>query len=157
MSAPPNERRTCYSAPIKTANDTASVAAHSPEVNEVDRAFSTLASRQNASPPVGSVRVQRPSCRPSELFSERMPEGHVHFARVKCRSCGRTLKWLAKPATIERQRLNAFRIAQLSMCDGLTAWERRFVQSLAHARKFSPRQSQILDRLCAEYLEARTT
>jgi hypothetical protein len=57
MNAPPKERRAVASAPIKTANNTASVAAHSPEVNEVDRAFSTLASRQNASPPVVSVRV----------------------------------------------------------------------------------------------------
>jgi hypothetical protein len=97
------------------------------------------------------------SCQHTELLTETMPSGHVHFARVKCRSCGRTLKWLAKPATIERQRLNAFRIAQLSMCDGLTAWERRFVQSLAHARKFSPRQLQIFDRLCGTYLEARMT
>ena len=57
MKWPPSERRACCSAPIKTANGIASVAAQSPEVNELDRAFSTLASRQNASPPVVSVRV----------------------------------------------------------------------------------------------------
>jgi hypothetical protein len=82
-----------------------------------------------------------------------MLSGYVHHARVVCAQCGTVLKWLAKPATIERRQLNAFRLAQLSMCDGLSDWERHFVESLVQQRKFSPRQQQILDRLVVEYLE----
>jgi hypothetical protein len=84
---------------------------------------------------------------------ERMPTGYVHFARVKCRSCGRTLKWLAKPATIEHRRLNSYRLAKLAMCDRLTRWEQSFVENVSQRKTLSPRQQRVVDRLVAEYLE----
>jgi hypothetical protein len=89
--------------------------------------------------------------------TERTSAGHVHFARVKCRSCGAFLRWSPRPGTVQRRQLNGYRLARLGMCANLSDWERGFVESLSQQRKFLPRQLQIFDRLCAEYLEARTT
>jgi hypothetical protein len=100
--------------------------------------------------------AQQP-CPHSSTVTQRMPSGYVHHARVVCAQCGTVLKWLAKPATIERRQLNAFRLAQLSMCDGLNPWERRFVESLSRQKKFSPKQSQILDCLVATHLGGQVT
>jgi hypothetical protein len=61
---------------------------------------------------------------------------------------------LPKLETIVRRRLNAFKLAKLAMCGGLTAWERGFVESVSrHGGKLSPRQQEIIDRLCATHLE----
>jgi hypothetical protein len=63
---------------------------------------------------------------------------------------------LPKPANVERQHTNAFRLAKLGMSDSLTSWEREFVKSVASQRKLSPRQQACLDRLYAERLEGTT-
>jgi hypothetical protein len=77
----------------------------------------------------------------------------MHFAREVCQNCDRVLRWIAKPATIQLRRLNALRIARLTMTDSLSEWERGFVKSISSERKLSPRQLAVLDKLCATYLE----
>jgi hypothetical protein len=63
---------------------------------------------------------------------------------------------VAKPQTLERRRLNAFRLAQLLMCD-LTRWELHFVADVAQRKRVSPKQQAIIDELVDRYLqEARS-
>ena len=94
-------------------------------------------------------------CSHSAKKIERMPPGHIHFAAEQCADCGRLLRWLPRPGTIQRRRLNAFRLARLLMCDKLNSWERGFVRDLSQRRKLSPKQQEIIDRLCAQYLEGK--
>ncbi len=55
-------------------------------------------------------------------------------------------------------RFNAFKLAKLQMCDGLTVWERSFVESLTRqGAKFSPRQQEVFDKLCAAHLKGGVT
>jgi hypothetical protein len=93
------------------------------------------------------------TCPHSATVIERMPAGHVHHAREVCADCGVSLRWLPKPATLVRQRLNAFKLARLAMCGRLTPWEGHFVRSVSQCRKVSPKQQEIIDRLSASYLE----
>jgi hypothetical protein len=95
-------------------------------------------------------------CEHSETRVEILPPGSYHFAKERCTNCDRVLRFLPKPQTIERQHLNAYRIAKLAMCDGLTDWERSFVKSVAQQRRLSPRQQDCLNRLYAERLEGST-
>jgi hypothetical protein len=74
---------------------------------------------------------------------------------VRCAYCGLHLRWVAKPANVERQTLNSFRIARLSMRPDLSKWEREFLASVAHQPRLSPRQQAVLDDLCTKYLEAK--
>jgi hypothetical protein len=85
--------------------------------------------------------------------TERLPDGSPHFARLTCALCNRHLRWLPRPETVERERVNAFRLARLAMCEGLNPWERGFVRSVSQLRKISPRQQQILDELVEKHLE----
>jgi hypothetical protein len=85
--------------------------------------------------------------------TERFPGGQPHYAHEVCATCGRHVRWFPKPATIERQRLNAFRLARLGMCSTLSPWERHFVRSVSHRKKLSRRQQAVLDRLVTQYLE----
>jgi hypothetical protein len=81
------------------------------------------------------------------------PPGSVHFAREVCRNCDRVLRFVPKPQTIERQHMNAFRIAKLTMCNGLTSWQRKFVSDIAPLKKLSPRQQLYLDKIYTEHFE----
>jgi hypothetical protein len=62
---------------------------------------------------------------------------------------------LPKPSTLARQEFNGYRILKLQMCDSLTQWERRFVNSIADQRRLSPRQSEVLTELVAKNLRGR--
>jgi hypothetical protein len=75
----------------------------------------------------------------------------IHHAKEVCAGCGRVLRWLPKPVTIERQQSNSFRIAKLSMQEGLTRWERKFLASIAQKNRLSPRQQQVLDKLAEKW------
>jgi hypothetical protein len=86
--------------------------------------------------------------------TERFPGGVPHYAHEVCATCGCHVRWFPKPATIERRRLNSFKLAKLGMCAGLSPWEREFVASVLKRKKLSPRQSVVVDRLVAKYLEA---
>lgn len=95
------------------------------------------------------------ACTHSNTVVELMPQGHPHHAREVCTTCRRFIRWSAKPTTLDRRTLNSFRIARLGMCEGLSKWERGFVRDISQRRKLSPKQQQIIDRLCADYLEAK--
>jgi len=82
-----------------------------------------------------------------------MPEGHVHYAAESCVVCGRHIRWLPRPETIERRRLNGFRVARLVMCERLTRWEQHFVREVSLLKKLSPRQQAIVNELAATYLK----
>src|SRR5215472_2044657 len=79
------------------------------------------------------------------------PPNSVHHAREICENCGRVLRWLPKPATIQQQQLNSYRIAKLALSQSLSSWERRFVQSLLLLRRLSPKQQGKLDELCDKF------
>jgi hypothetical protein len=86
-----------------------------------------------------------------------LPGGSRHYARLECAKCGAFLKFLPRPENLEKRKLNGFRLAKLQMCAGLDSWEQQFVDSLAkQGPKFSPKQQQVFDRLCADYLDGRT-
>ena len=82
-----------------------------------------------------------------------MPSGNLHYAAERCADCGSHLRWLPRPETLVRQKLNGFKLARLATVDGLTTWERSFVRDVSQRRKLSPKQQQIIDRLCADYLK----
>jgi hypothetical protein len=85
--------------------------------------------------------------------TERLPDGHLHFARLRCVLCDRHSRWLPRPETIERRTLNSFKPARLAMCEGLSSWERRFVGDVLKLAKLSPRQQVLVARFYAQYLE----
>ena len=93
-------------------------------------------------------------CEHANTRIEQLANG-PHFAKEFCTDCGRVLRFVPKPQTIERHRLNAFRLARLAMCHRLTHRERHFVAGISHRQKISPKQQQIIDRLCREYLEGK--
>ena len=82
-------------------------------------------------------------------------ERGTHYSKEICIVCGGFVRWLPKPETFERQKLNGFKLAKLAMRPELTHWERNFVRSISHRTRLSPKQQQIIDRLCATYLEGK--
>lgn len=71
-----------------------------------------------------------------------------HHAKEICRDCGLFLRWMPKPETIERRRLNAEKIATM-LSGKLTLWERNFLSGLPD--KPSPKQQEIVDRMWADH------
>lgn len=92
-------------------------------------------------------------CPHAATLIQRLPEGGFHYAVERCCSCGAFLGWKAKPQNVERRKLNAFRLARLSMLDCLAEWERNFVRDVSKRRKLSPKQEAIMERLASQYLE----
>jgi hypothetical protein len=96
----------------------------------------------------------RALCAHSSTVTERLPEGGPHYANLRCAACAAFLKFLPKPANLERRKLNAFKLAKLQMCDGLSTWARGFIESLAKlGGKYSPKRQEVFDRLCVTYLK----
>jgi hypothetical protein len=141
----------------------------------IDRATKTRGRRMNAHDPplktkrAGDLAATSPNCFGladdsaivcgSQTFCEhqntrieQLASG-PHFAKEVCCDCDRVLRWLPKPVTVERCRLNGLRLVRLGMCRRLSTWERAFVHSVSQQRKLSPKQQQIVDRLAATYLE----
>jgi len=109
----------------------------------------------NTVPLVCHNAVDRQDCAHADTFYERWPEPSIHWAKLKCATCGRTLKFLPKPSTLARREFNGYRILKLQMCEALTPWERRFVNSVASQKRLSPRQSEVLTALVAKYLRGQ--
>lgn len=57
---------------------------------------------------------------------------------------------------VDRRLSNGFRIAKLAMRSDLTHWDRKFVASISHRPRLTPKQQQILERLITQYLEGKT-
>src|SRR5438552_3384829 len=87
------------------------------------------------------------ACAHSATITRREPPKSLHHSREVCAGCGRFIRWLAKPETLERRKLNGFRLAKLGMCERLTAWERAFVCNASQRKRLSPRQQQIVHEL----------
>jgi hypothetical protein len=100
---------------------------------------------------IGSAIAQ--ACTHPVTRTERFPGGVPHYSHEVCAMCGRHVRWFPKPATSERRRLNAFRLAGLGMCSTLSPWERHFVRSVSQRKKLSSQQQAVLDRLVTQYLE----
>jgi hypothetical protein len=92
-------------------------------------------------------------CEHSNTRIELLASG-PHFAKELCSDCGATLRFVPKPQTVQRHRLNAFRLAKLAMSEELSKWEREFLLSIAHQNRLSPRQQEILDELVTKFLGA---
>jgi len=84
---------------------------------------------------------------------ERMDAGHIHHAREVCAVCGRFIRWLPKPETVERRRSNAIKLGKLTSCAGLDAWQRNFVRDIWQQQCLSPRQQCKLDEIAATHLK----
>lgn len=78
----------------------------------------------------------------------------IHHAKECCADCGRFLRWLPKPETLERVKQNQEHLRQLELArERLTEWECSFILSLQKkGLKFSPKQQEILDRLVKTHL-----
>jgi hypothetical protein len=100
------------------------------------------------------VRLPLQPCAHPVTRTERFPGGQPHSTHEVCATCGRHVRWFPKPATIERRKLNAYKLARLSLAEGLSDWERSFLKSIGARKKLSPKQQAVFDKLCAKYLEA---
>jgi hypothetical protein len=92
-------------------------------------------------------------CKHEATRTGRLPDNHVHYAQLWCALCGRHLLWLPRPENVER--LTAFKLARLLMCEGLSNWERRFVVGVSKQPRLSLRQEALVLRLCLQYLKDR--
>ena len=75
------------------------------------------------------------ACTHPATRTERLPDSHLHHSRLTCVVCGKHLRWLPRPETIERQRLSAFRLSKLAMRPDLSNWERSFVRDVSKLAK----------------------
>ena len=92
-------------------------------------------------------------CRHNTTRVELMLQGHTHYGKEICAVCGRFIRWLPQPETIERRTLNAFKLARLAMRPDLTGWERKFIGSVGEKKHPSSKQQRVLSELFTRYLE----
>jgi hypothetical protein len=57
----------------------------------------------------------------------------------------------AQTENVARRRATAYRVAKMLMAPGLTRWQIQFLSSVARQRKFSPRQTVVLERMWDEF------
>lgn len=74
-----------------------------------------------------------------------------HHGKDVCAACGRFVRWVAKPETLEREAQNKKRIGQLCGIGRISAWEKSFLESVSSQPKLSPRQQVVLDKLWEKY------
>ncbi len=98
--------------------------------------------------------VARGFCTHSATRVVIMPPPRTHYARLECASCRPFLKFLVRPESVERRKLNGFRLGKLAMRPGLNSWQRGFVDSLSKqgGNKRAPQQQAVFDELCAIHL-----
>jgi len=77
---------------------------------------------------------------PATVIQSESPES-LHYARELCANCGRFIRWLPKPETVEHRTFNAFRLAKLGMCVALNAWEQNLSTMYRNSGRF--RQSKV--------------
>lgn len=75
----------------------------------------------------------------------------THHGKETCADCGKFLRWVPKPVTLERDKENARKMAELKT-KPLGEWEKGFLLSLEkQGRHFSPKQQAKLDELITRY------
>lgn len=76
-----------------------------------------------------------------------------HYGKETCAVCGRFIRWMPKPETVERQTRQAAAIVALRSMASLSEWERSFIGTLdEQGPKISPKQAVILDKLISRFL-----
>ena len=74
-----------------------------------------------------------------------------HHGRLDCPDCGRFVKWVAKPETVERNKRTVQKIAALQT-KSLSEWEKGFIESIKETpTKLSPKQLAKLDEVCERH------
>ncbi len=77
----------------------------------------------------------------------------THHGREDCELCGRFVRWVPKPETLERQQRNGSRIVALRNDPRLSEWEKGFIATLdGQGPKLSPRQQDKLDAIFSKYV-----
>jgi hypothetical protein len=111
----------------------------------------------SCSAPISKLRLAQSYqfCPHTATHTTRLPDRHQHYAVLTCAICGKHLRWLPRPETIARQKLNAFKLARLAMRPDLTGWERQFISSVSGKKHLSPKQEALIARLVTQYLEAK--
>jgi hypothetical protein len=71
------------------------------------------------------------ACAQFATIIRREPPESLHHAREICGSCGRFIRWLPKPKTLQWRKLNGFRLAKLGTCERLTPWEENFIRNVS--------------------------
>lgn len=91
------------------------------------------------------------NCEHLEITRERMKSG-PHYEKILCRACGTFLGWGKNPATIQREKDNAEKIARLRNLGGkaFTAVEKEFLGKVAKGEKISPKQQAWFERIYSE-------
>ncbi len=71
----------------------------------------------------------------------------THHGKEVCDDCGRFIRWVPKPESLERAKENARKLEVLKS-KNLSEWEKSFVLSLEkQGRHYSPKQQLKLDEL----------
>lgn len=100
-------------------------------------------------PEIPHVPRHKPECQHSAYVFTTTPEG-PHYAKETCATCGKFLRWVPKPETVERCKANQAKVEALKVKQ-LTAWERSFLLSLEkQGYRYSPKQQECLDRIWTE-------
>jgi len=129
--------------------------AHAPTPNQ-NRNWATITADARPAQACDPVPLVCGRCKHDIIRFQILPHGHVHFAQEVCAMCGCFVRWVPRLKTVERQQSNAFKLARLAMCPRLTHWERKFIASVTHRTRLSPKQSAIIDRLVRQHLEGET-
>jgi hypothetical protein len=116
---------------------------------------SSMASRPECCAKRRTLRWRNGLMEQSTLFGEcshqkmtmvKTPAG-PHYAKLVCFDCGKFLRWIPKPETMERQKENAAILTALSKLPHLPSWERQFVRNLTSRKHISPGQQAKLLQL----------
>lgn len=75
-----------------------------------------------------------------------------HWAARQCSGCDRFLSWEPKPANRQKRQRWQAKINQLLQAQGLTDWEREFLEleSVRNKGKLLPRQTEALAKIAAK-------
>lgn len=76
-----------------------------------------------------------------------MPEGHTHFAALRCGSCDGFQDWVEKPANKEKREKRRWKIGELLKSPLISSWEKDFLESVQGRKSLSPKQEEVLDRI----------
>jgi hypothetical protein len=88
-----------------------------------------------------------PGCQHANTSITFTPE-LSHHAREDCADCGKFLRWVPKPETVQRDSENVRKITALRSVANLPKWEAAFLLSLEkQGRHFSPKQQVRLDEI----------
>lgn len=91
------------------------------------------------------------SCDHQSVTVVLTPQGPHHSKEV-CATCGKFIRWLPKPETLERNKQTMRNIEFLSDRKSLNDWERTFLDSIKTvAPKLSPKQLDKLEEVCKRH------